>query len=106
MIICQQEYDSEGETHVTLFFCLMVLFIIIPVIGIFLESKYCFKINWCLAMFFYYCLFQYHLYIITLSADFCVRLDEFEPALPNNAMNTQLGKDILDLSFQYVWKKK
>eukprot|EP01084_Bolivina_argentea_P236443 397553_1 len=93
-----EEYDSERETYVTLFFCLMFLFIIIPIIGIFLKSKYCFKINWCLAMICVLLLLFISIpfiFIITLSADFCVRLDEFEPALPNNAMNTQLGQDIL-----------
>ncbi len=45
-----EEYDNERETYITLFFCLMFLFIIIPIIGIIIKSKWCFKINWCLAM--------------------------------------------------------
>ena len=95
-----EDFDEERELYVTLFFCLMLILLIFPCIGIFMKSKWCFKINWCLAM---YCSSLWLLisvpfiFVTTLSADFCVRLDEFESALPD-AQYSQLGRQIFNIS--------
>ena len=93
------DYDSERETYITLFFCLLFIFLLIPIFGVLLKSKWCFKINWCLGM---YCssllllLSIPFVFVTTLCADFCVRLDEFEYALPTT--DSQLAEAIFNIS--------
>eukprot|EP01084_Bolivina_argentea_P297112 511792_1 len=108
MNIADDEYYSEPKLYVTLGFCVLFIFILIPIIGVYFKSKWVFKINWFLAMCFTVLLLIIAIpfaVVITLSADLCVRLDELENALPNvnNVKNTHLGKilfdnDILDLN--------
>eukprot|EP01083_Nonionella_stella_P142900 442967_1 len=94
-----QTYHTQGETYVTALFALLFVFVVFPIFGMAMESKWIFKINWCLAM---YCsvlllvISVPFVFMLTLSADLCVRLDEFEDVLPT--MNSRLGQDIFNNS--------
>eukprot|EP01084_Bolivina_argentea_P313431 542784_1 len=94
-----QTYHTQGETYVTALFALLFVFVVFPIFGMAMESKWIFKINWCLAM---YCsvlllvISVPFVFMLTLSADLCVRLDEFEDALPT--MKSQLGRDVFNNS--------
>eukprot|EP01083_Nonionella_stella_P142901 442972_1 len=92
-------YDTERETYVPVLFALTILFAVFPIFGMALDSKWCFKVNWCLAMCCSVLLLLLAIpfvFMLTLSADFCVRLDEFEDVLPT--MNSRLGQDIFNNS--------
>eukprot|EP01083_Nonionella_stella_P079308 217514_1 len=92
-----QTYHTQGETYVTALFALLFVFVVFPIFGMAMESKWIFKINWCLAM---YCsvlllvISVPFVFMLTLSADLCVRLDEFEHALPTS--NSRLGRALMN----------
>eukprot|EP01083_Nonionella_stella_P316697 1149699_1 len=90
-------YHTQGQTYLTAVFSLIFVFILCPVIGMTAQSKWCFKMNWCLAMYCAVVLLMIcvpFVFILTLSADLCVRLDEFEHALPTS--NSRLGRALMN----------
>eukprot|EP01084_Bolivina_argentea_P190906 327947_1 len=92
-----ERYDAIRQIYITLIFCVVFIFIINTIIGFILSSEWCFKIIWCLAMFYIVMTLIIAIpfvFATTLGGDFCVSLDEFEIELPS--MNSKLGRAVFN----------
>ena len=94
-------YDQQRETGGMIFFSLPFTWIIFPIFGLFLSTclgKWCFKINWCMAMFLGATVMLILSFFAVLTvgwADFCVKLDDFENALKDgDAQESDIGAQL------------
>ena len=88
------DLDSQyREKWMAVFFGFTFLIVILPVLGMLCRTKWCFKANWCCAMWLGTLIMfitSFAALIIVVWGDFCVRLDDFEV----NQVNSQFGETL------------
>ena len=94
-------YDEQREFGGFIFFSLPFAWTVFPILGLFLGTclgKWCFKVNWCLAMFLGATVMLILSFFAVLTvgwADFCVKLDDFESALKGgDAEDSDIGAQL------------